>query len=263
MDTSLFISCLFSIHFHYINERYNDNIYSIEHEHFIKEDIYPEIIHNIQVELTNYYLENIFKYLISDDKTADDIYYILMNMDIEIIRIFIKYFEKPFMEREIFMQLIKDLYFDSSEIPGHIVKKCNLFFEKINTYKASNSVDPYIYENSCNLILDLINILNILGSSDEYIVRIIIHNVYYFYKLSLYDYFLTDISADNIYQIAIGMNDELILMIIMMFESSVNKFEDYIRDLYNDDNIDNIDYICLKATIFFQKILIRFIQVSQ
>lgn len=255
MDTS-FISRLFSIHFHYINERYNNDTYSLEHDHFIKEHIYPEIIHNIQVELTNYYLENIFKYLISDDKTADDIYSILMNMDSEIIRIFIKYFEKAFMDREIFMQLIKDLYFDSSEIQGHIVEKCNLFFEKINTYKASNSVDPYIYENSCNLIVDLINILNILGSSDEYIVRIIRHNVYYFYKLSLYDYFLTDISADNIYQIAIRMNDELIQTIIMMFESSVNKFEDYIKDLYNDEYNDNINNICLKAFDFFQELII-------
>jgi hypothetical protein len=254
MDTS-FISRIFSIHTHYINERYNGDIYSQEHDGFIKEHIYPEIIDNIQLELSNYYFENIFKYIISDDKTADDIYSILMDMDIEIIRIFIKYFEKPFMDIEIFIQLIKDLYFDSSEIPGHIVEKCNLFFEKINIYKASNSVDPYIYENSCNLILDLINILNILGSSDEYIVRIIRHNVYYFYKLSLYDYFLTDISANNIYQIAIRMNDELIRIIIMMFESSVNKFEDYIKNLYNDEYNDNIDYICLKASVFFQKIL--------
>jgi hypothetical protein len=254
MDTS-FISRIFSIHTHYINERYNGDIYSQEHDGFIKEHIYPEIIDNIQLELSNYYFENIFKYIISDDKTADDIYSILMDMDIEIIRIFIKYFEKPFMDIEIFIQLIKDLYFDSSEIPGHIVKKCNLFFEKINTYKESNSVDPCIYESSCNLIIDLFNILSILSSSDEYIVRIIRNNIYYFYKLSLYDYFLRDISADDIYNIAIVMDNDLIQMIIMMFESSVNKFEDYIKNLYNDEYNDNINNICLKAFDFFQEIL--------
>ena len=49
------------------------------------------------------------------------------------------------------------------------------------------------------------------------------------------------------------MDNDLIQMIIMMFNSSVNKFEDYITSLYNDN--DNIDYICLKASVFFQKIL--------
>ncbi len=251
MDTSCVIH-LFSIHYHYINDIYNEDIYSPEHDNYIKRHIYPAIIDNIQLELTNYYLKNIFKYLVSNDE--DGVYEKLMNMDIEIIHIFIKYFEKFFMEKNIFMQMIKDVYFDLSKIPEDICKKCNLFFEKICVYKENNIIISYIYETSGNLILDLINIPNILGSSDEYIERIITYNVYDFYKRSLYDYFLTDRSADDIYEIAIGMNNELIEMITMMFNSSVNKFEENIRCLYHND-IDNINDISQKANTFFQKIL--------
>jgi hypothetical protein len=251
MNTACVIH-LFSIHFHYINEIYNEDIYSSEHDDYIKSHIYPAIIHNIQLELTNYYLKNIFKYLISNDE--DDVFQKLMNMDIEIIHIFIKYFEKFLMEKDIFIQLIKDVYFNSSEIPENIFEKCNQFFEKIYVYKENTIVISYIYNTSGNLILDLIYIPNILGSSDEYIERIITYNVYDFYKRSLYDYFLTDRSVDDIYEIAIGMNNELIEMITVMFNSSVNKFEENIRCMYDND-IDNINDISQKANIFFQKIL--------
>ena len=49
------------------------------------------------------------------------------------------------------------------------------------------------------------------------------------------------------------MDKNIIEMILYIFNSSQNKFEDYIRRLYNDN--DNIDNICLKASVFFQKIL--------
>ena len=257
MDKSTLIQ-LFSIHYHYIHGRYNDDIYSPEYNFYVKTNIYPNIIDDIQLEITHYYLENIFQCFVS----ADDIYGILMSMDIEIIHTFIHYFENIFRKKAIFIGMMKRIYFSSSKIPVDIVEKCNLFFEKINLYRENNVINTYLFETSDNLILDLFSVLDKTSDSEEYAEKIIRDNIITFYKIIIFEYFLTDKSVDDIYRMTMVMDKNIVEMILYIFNSSQNKFEDYIRRLYNDDN-DNIDYICLKATIFFQKILIRFIQVSQ
>ena len=259
MDTS-FISRLFSIHYHYINGRYNDDIYSPEYNNYVKTNIYPAIIDDIQLEITDYYLKNIFKYFVSDKyKTADDIYEILMSMDIEAIHTFIYYFEKLFRKKDTFIRMMKRVYFDSSKIPVDIVEKCNLFFEKINLYIENNVIDIYLYHTKGNLILDLFSILDNTSDTEdyteEYVEKIIKENIISFYIVIIYEYFLTDKSVDDIYRMTMIMDKNIVEMILYIFNSSQNKFEDYIRDLYNDEYNDNIDNICLKASVFFQKIL--------
>lgn len=245
---------LFSIHYYYINGRYNDDIYSPEYNNYVKTNIYPAIIDDIQLEITNYYLKNIFTYFISDKyKTADDIYEILMSMDVEVIHTFIHYFEKLFRKKDTFIRMMKRVYFDSSKIPVDIVEKCNLFFEKINLYIENNVIDIYLYHTKGNLILDLFTILDTTSNIEEYVEKIIKENIISFYIVIIYEYFLTDKSVDDIYRMTMMMDKNIIEMILYIFNSSQNKFEDYIRRLYNDN--DNIDYICLKASVFFQKIL--------
>jgi hypothetical protein len=261
MDKSTLIQ-LFSIHYHYINGRYNDDIYSPQYNFYVKTNIYPNIIDDIQLEITHYYLENIFKCFVSDDETADDIYDILMRMDIEVIHSFIHYFENIFRKKATFIGMMKRIYFDSSKIPVDIVEKCNLFFEKINLYKENNVIDIYLCYTKSNLILDLFSILDKTSDTEEYITKIIRDNIITFYKIILFEYFLTDKSVDDIYRMTMVMDKNIVEMILYIFNSSQNKFEDYIKDLYNDDN-DNIDYICLKANVFFQKILLRFRHYGQ
>jgi hypothetical protein len=262
MDNSTLIQ-LFSIHYHYRNGKYNDDIYSHEYNNYVKTNMYPNIIDDVQLEITHYYLENIFKYLISDDKTAGDIYDILMSMDIEAINSFIHYFENIFSKKDTFIRMMKKIYFSSSKMPVDIVEKCNLFFEKINLYKENNVIDIYLYKTDDNLIIDLFGILDKTSDTEEYITKIIRDNITHFYIVAIYDYFRTYKSVDDIYRMTMVMDKNIVEMILYIFNSSQNKFEDYIRWLYNEHNIDNIDYICLKASVFFQKILIRFIHNGQ